>query len=92
MLCNIKPAPFTDPITTFLPKFKGGPDPPSGSAHRSQGTGCVAKQIYRQQLVNAKMVEFIKRKIKSIVGNRQDARNLFLRTVKTQELCGKRFD
>ena len=39
MLCNIKPVPFTNPITTCLPKFQGGsgpprpPPPPSGSAH-----------------------------------------------------------
>ena len=32
MLCNIKPVPITNLITTFLPKFQGGPDPPSGSA------------------------------------------------------------
>ena len=35
MLCNIKPVPITNLITTFLPKFQGGsgpPVPPSGSA------------------------------------------------------------
>ena len=29
MLCNIKPVPITNLITTFLPKFQGGPDPRS---------------------------------------------------------------
>ena len=35
MLCNIKPVPITNLITTFLPKFQEGsgpPVPPSGSA------------------------------------------------------------
>ena len=36
MLCNIKPVPITNLITTFLPKFQGvgsgPPVPPSGSA------------------------------------------------------------
>ena len=40
MLCNITPALFTNPITTFLPKFQGGmAGPSSGGGGGDGGSG-----------------------------------------------------